>query len=71
MLADFADQAAIAVQNARLYQQVNDERSRLDAIIENSGDGVMILEPDRSIQAWNRALTGMTGVTADEAIGRH
>jgi len=71
VLADFADQAAIAVQNARLYQQVNDERARLNAIIENSGDGVMILGPDRTIRTWNRALVGMTGVPADQAIGRH
>jgi len=71
VLGDFADQAAIAVQNARLYHQVNDERARLNAIIENSGDGVMILEPDRTIRTWNRALVGMTGVPADEAIGRH
>jgi PAS domain S-box-containing protein len=71
LLGDFADQAAIAVQNARLYQQVDDERARLDAIIENSGDGVMILNADRTIQAWNQALTGMTGVPAEEAIGRH
>jgi PAS domain S-box-containing protein len=71
VLGDFADQAAIAVQNARLYQQVSDERGRLNAIIENSGDGVMILGPDRTIQAWNRTLAGMTGVPADEAIGRH
>jgi PAS domain S-box-containing protein len=71
VLGDFADQAAIAVQNAWLYQQVNDERARLNAIIENSGDGVMILDPDRTIRAWNRTLTGMTGVPAEEAIGRH
>ncbi len=71
VLGDFADQAAIAVQNARLYQQVNDERARLNAIIENSGDGVMILDQNRTIQAWNRALSGMTGVPAEEAIGRH
>jgi PAS domain S-box-containing protein len=71
VLADFANQAAIAVQNARLYQQVNDERARLDAIIENSGDGVMILDPDRTIRAWNLSLAGMTGVPANDAIGRH
>ncbi len=71
VLADFADQAAIAVQNARLYQQVADERTRLNAIIENSGDGVMILGADRTIRAWNKTLTGMTGVPAEEAIGRH
>jgi PAS domain S-box-containing protein len=71
VLGDFADQAAIAVQNARLYQQVDDERARLDAIIENSGDGVMILDADRTIQAWNQTLTSMTGVPPEEAIGRH
>jgi PAS domain S-box-containing protein len=71
VLGDFADQAAIAVQNARLYQQVDDERARLDAIIENSGDGVMILDADRTIQAWNQTLTGMTGMPPEEAIGRH
>lgn len=71
VLADFADLAAISVQNARLYQQVNDERRRLDAIIQNIGDGVMILSPDRTIQIWNRALVGMTGILAEDAIGRH
>ncbi len=69
VLADFANQAAIAVHNARLYQQVNNERARLDAIIENSGDGVMILGPDRIIHTWNRALTGMTGILPEDAIG--
>jgi PAS domain S-box-containing protein len=71
VLADFADLAAVSVQNASLYQQVSDERRRLDAIIQNSGDGVMILGPDRTIRTWNRALTGMTGILPGEAIGRH
>jgi PAS domain S-box-containing protein len=71
LLASFADQAAIAVQNARLYQQVSQEKARLDAIIEHSGDGVMILEPDRRITIFNRALTAMTGIPAQGAIGRY
>lgn len=70
LLASFADQAAIAVQNARLYQQVTQEKARLDAIIEHSGDGVMILEPDRRITVFNRALTAMSGIPAEEALGR-
>jgi PAS domain S-box-containing protein len=70
VLLAFADQAAIAVQNARLYQQVSTERERLTAIIEHSGDGVMILNPYRIIQTWNRALANLTGISADEAIGR-
>lgn len=70
VLSAFADQAAIAVHNARLYQQVSAERERLDAIIENSGDGVMIINPYRIIQTWNKALTNMTGVSPEQAIGR-
>jgi PAS domain S-box-containing protein len=71
VLADFADQAAVTVQNARLYQQLEEERARLDAIIENSGDGVMILEGDRVIRTWNRALVSMTGMSAEDAVGQH
>jgi PAS domain S-box-containing protein len=69
VLSAFAGQAAIAVHNARLYQQVMHEKQRLDAIIENSGDGVMILDPAQRITVFNRALAIMTGIPAEEAIG--
>jgi PAS domain S-box-containing protein len=70
VLGAFANQAAIAVHNARLYQQVSAERERLNAIIEHSGDGVMIVNPYRIIQTWNRALASLTGISPAEAIGR-
>jgi PAS domain S-box-containing protein len=69
VLASFADQAAIAVHNARLYQQLAREKGRLDAIIQNSADGVMILDTERRIRVFNRALEEMTGWTAEEALG--
>ncbi len=70
VLSAFADQASIAVHNANLYQQVSAERERLNAIIENSGDGVMIINPYRIIQTWNKTLANMTGISTTEAIGR-
>lgn len=70
VLASFADQAAIAVQNARLYQEVTNEKRRLDAIIANSGDGIMILDDEFRVQVFNKALEAMTGVSAKRAIGR-
>jgi PAS domain S-box-containing protein len=69
-LSAFAGQAAIAVHNARLYQQVSREKQRLDAILENSGDGVMLLDAEANITVFNRALTMMTGIPAEEAIGK-
>ncbi len=70
ILRTFANHAAIAVENASLYRQVLVERERLNAIIENSGDGVMIINPFRIIKTWNSTLASLTGISAEEAIGR-
>ena len=70
MLASFADQAAIAVRNAQLYQQVSAEKQQLDAIIQHSADGVMILDPELRIQVFNQALSRLTGWPAEQAVGR-
>jgi PAS domain S-box-containing protein len=70
LLQSFADQAAIAVHNARLYEAVAREKRRLDAILQYSADGVMILDANRTITTFNRALARMTGWTPAEAIGQ-
>jgi len=70
LLRSFAEQAAIAVKNAWLYQQIINEKQRLDAILEYSADGVMILDPTLHITVFNQALSIMTGWPAEEAIGR-
>jgi PAS domain S-box-containing protein len=71
VLQSFADQAAIAVNNAQLYARIDHERKRLAAILENSADGVMILGADLRIQGFNRALERMTGWSATDASGRN
>lgn len=70
LLQAFADQAAIAVSNARLYQRVLREKQHLDALIEQSADGVMILDGRWRITTFNRAMEKLTGWTRGEAIGR-
>jgi PAS domain S-box-containing protein len=67
ILQSFADQAAIAVQNAQLYEQMARERQRLDAFVRYSADGVMILSPELQILRFNHALERMTGWTAADA----
>lgn len=69
ILQSFADQAAIAVHNAQLYARIDQERRRLAAILEHSGDGVMILDADLHILSFNRALERMTGWQSDDAVG--
>lgn len=70
ILASFADQAAIAVHNAQLYEGISQEKRRLDAILEHSADGVMILDSAHRIVVFNRALAQLSRWTAAEALGR-
>lgn len=70
ILKSFADYAAIAVNNAQLYEAAVTERGRLDALLESSADGIMVLRPDLSIERLNRALASLTGWSAEEAAGR-
>lgn len=69
VLQSFADQAAIAVHNARLYESIDQERRRLAAILEHSADGVMILNADLTIARFNHALERMTGWHDQAAVG--
>lgn len=70
-LQGFADQAAIAVRNVRLYHQLETERSRLETIIENSAHGIMILGADRHVLVINQALAAMLGIQPEAALDKH
>ncbi len=70
LLSSFAVQAAIAVHNAQLYQQVTAEKRRLDAVLEAYADGVLILDPANRIQRVNRALSKLIALPAPGAIGQ-
>ncbi len=69
VLQSFADQAAIAVHNARLYQKLKQEQQRLLAILEHSADGVMILDASLRILHFNKALARMTGRQSADVVG--
>lgn len=70
LLQAFADQAAIAVFNARLYRAVRYEKERLDAILDAAADGLLILEPDHTIERCNRAFERFYGRPRQEIIGK-
>ena len=70
LLQSFADQAAVAVQNAQLYEQSSREKQRLDAILDSVADGILILGQDHSIQRANPAFSRLYGQTADEIVGK-
>lgn len=67
-LQSFADQAAIAVNNAQLYGDIQHEHQRLEAIINSSGDGVLILDPGLKIQRANDSFARMSGWRKEDLI---
>ena len=69
LLQGFANQAAIAVRNARLYYQLGRERSRLATIIDNSANGIMILNTELDVLVINQAMAAMVDVLPADAIG--
>ena len=71
LLQSFADQAAIAVQNAQLYTQVNREKQRLDALLDSSPDGILILRPDKTIERCNPAFRRLWGGESEKIEGKH
>ena len=70
LLQSFADQAAVAVFNARLYGQVNYEKQRLDALLDSAADGILILHADHTIERCNTAFERLFGLTRDQIVGQ-
>lgn len=70
ILQSFADQAAIAVHNAQLYERLSAEQQRLSAILEHSADGVLIMDASQRIIGFNKALERITGWRQAEALGQ-
>ncbi len=70
LLRSFANQAAIAVQNAQLYTEVSQEKQRLDALLDSAADGIMILTTDLNIERCNPAFSRIVGKSATQITAR-
>ena len=56
LLSSFANQTAIAVQNAQLYTQVDNDRAKFSALLDSAGDGILILDNTFKIERANPAF---------------
>jgi PAS domain S-box-containing protein len=70
VLQAFAEQAAIALQNASMVHMLAEEKRRVESILENSADGIMSIDSDCHIIGFNAAMEKITGYSREEVLGR-
>jgi len=64
------NQVDVVVQNARLLERLWEEKRWLETIIQNSADGIIIVDRQCRIMGFNRAMTRLTGYRVNEALGK-
>ncbi|MBI5565324.1 MAG: GAF domain-containing protein [Chloroflexi bacterium] len=69
LLSTLADSAAIAIENARLYWQADSERAKLDTILREIEDAVIVTDADLRLLLLNNAARSAFNLT-DAALGQ-
>ena len=70
LLASLASALAVAMRGAEHLDRLVAETSKLQAVVEQSAEGIMVIDGDGLVEVWSRALAEITGVDAADATGR-
>jgi PAS domain S-box-containing protein len=69
-LSALAANAAVALSNAELYQRIAVEHDQSAAILSSIAEGIVAVDREGRVVVWNAAAEEITGVPAEEALGR-
>ncbi len=69
LLSSLAAHTAIAMDNARHYEEVRLQQSRLAQIFDSTSDGMLLMTPDGRVQTANRRAGDLLAVKASTLVG--
>ncbi|MFH0777680.1 MAG: PAS domain S-box protein [Candidatus Eisenbacteria bacterium] len=69
ILSAIADQAAIAIDNARMFERIRVSEERYRTLVENLPEGYLVIQSGKIVFA-NRAFVEFSSYSKDELIGR-
>ena len=70
LLATIAANVGVAIQNARLFSQVEQQRQYLESLVTISPAAVVVMDTDERVTEWNPAAADLFGYSPGEAVGR-
>jgi PAS domain S-box-containing protein len=70
LLATIAANVGVAIQNARLFTEVERQRGYLESLVSITPAAVAVLDTDERVTDWNPAAAELFGYSAEEAVGQ-
>jgi PAS domain S-box-containing protein len=70
LLATIAANVGVAIQNARLFAEIERQRGYLESLVSISPAAVVVLDAQERVTDWNPAAAELFGYSAAEAVGR-
>jgi PAS domain S-box-containing protein len=69
ILQTFATQSVLAIQNARLFREIQRQKQYADALVETSPVAIVTMDLRGAVVGWNPGAERLFGYTAEEAVG--
>jgi len=70
LLAAYADQLAMALDNTALFEEAENKKTHLEQVFASTSDGFLVTDLSGRVVAFNRQAAELLGVGTDEVVGR-
>ena len=69
LLSPLASALAVALQGAAHLRRLTEATSKLQVVVDQSSDGILVLDGEGTVQLWSPALVALTGCSEADAVG--